>query len=120
MEYGRRYTVALTWVRRHESMVAVLRRLLARTREKGLKIKRVLVDRAFFKVPVHRQRLGQTLKQGRPSPPERKPVGQVAASGKHGNATPRSPQNDAQHHRRRASPAVILDQPGLQQNIECP
>ena len=52
MEYGRRYTVALTWVRRHESMVAVLRRLLATTREKGLKIKRVLVDRAFFNLPV--------------------------------------------------------------------
>lgn len=52
VEYGRRYTVALTWVRRHESMVTVLRRLLATTREKGLKIKRVLVDRAFFNVPV--------------------------------------------------------------------
>jgi hypothetical protein len=52
VEYGRRYTVALTWVRRHESMVVVLRRLLARTREIGLKIKRVLVDRAFFNVPV--------------------------------------------------------------------
>ena len=52
VEYGRRYTVALTWVRRHESMVVVLRRLLATTREKGLKIKRVLLDRAFFNVPV--------------------------------------------------------------------
>ena len=52
VEYGRRYTVALTWVRRHESMVVVLRRLLARTREIGLKINRVLVDRAFFNVPV--------------------------------------------------------------------
>jgi len=52
VEYGRRYTVALTWVRRHESMVVVLRRLLATIREKGLKIKRILVDRAFFNVPV--------------------------------------------------------------------
>jgi len=52
VEYGRRYTVALTWVRRHESMVVVLRRLVARTREIGLKIKRVLLDRAFFNVPV--------------------------------------------------------------------
>lgn len=52
VEYGHRYTVALTWVRRHESMVVVLRRLLARTREIGLRIKRVLVDRAFFNVPV--------------------------------------------------------------------
>jgi hypothetical protein len=49
---GQRYTLALTWVRRHESMVTVLRRLLTRIREIGLKIKRVLMDRAFFNVPV--------------------------------------------------------------------
>jgi len=49
---GHRYTLALTWVRRHESMVAVLRRLLTRIREIGLKIQRVLLDRAFFNVPV--------------------------------------------------------------------
>jgi len=48
VEYGRRYTLAITWVRRHESMVRVLRRLVARIREIGLKIKRVLLDRAFF------------------------------------------------------------------------
>jgi len=52
VEYGRRYTLALTWVRRHESMVVVLRRLVARIREIGLKIKHVLLDRAFFNVPV--------------------------------------------------------------------
>jgi len=52
VQYGRRYTLALTWVRRHESMVQVLRRLVARIREIGLKIKRVLLDRAFFNVPV--------------------------------------------------------------------
>jgi len=49
---GYRYTVALTYVRRHESTVTVLRRLLARIREIGLKIRRVLLDRAFFSVPV--------------------------------------------------------------------
>jgi len=49
---GHRYTLALTWVRRHESMVVVLRRLLTRIREIGLKIQRVLMDRAFFNVPV--------------------------------------------------------------------
>jgi hypothetical protein len=49
---GHRYTLALTWVRRHESMVVVLRRLLTRIREIGLKIKHVLMDRAFFNVPV--------------------------------------------------------------------
>jgi hypothetical protein len=52
VEYGRRYTLVLTWVRRHESMVAVLRRLVAKIREIGLKIRRVLLDRAFFNVPV--------------------------------------------------------------------
>ena len=52
LDHGERYTVALTTVRRHESTVTVLRRLLARMRELGLKFKRVLVDRAFFNVAV--------------------------------------------------------------------
>ena len=52
VEYGRRYTLALTWVRRHESMVTVLRRLLARIREIGLKIRCLLLDRGFFSVAV--------------------------------------------------------------------
>jgi hypothetical protein len=78
VDYGQRYTLAVTWVRRHESMVVVLRRLLARIREIGLKIKRVLLDRAFFNVPVvdflQREKLpflmpvmfrGRTPKKGR-------------------------------------------------------
>lgn len=52
VEYGRRYTLALTWVRRHESTVTVLRRLLARIRDIGLKIRYLLLDRAFFNVPT--------------------------------------------------------------------
>ena len=48
VEYGRRYTLVLTWVRRHESMTRVMRRMLARIREIGLKIRRLLLDRAFF------------------------------------------------------------------------
>jgi IS4 transposase len=52
VSYGHRYTLALTWVRRHESTVVVLRRLLARIREIGLKIRCLLLDRAFFNVPV--------------------------------------------------------------------
>jgi hypothetical protein len=52
VSYGHRYTVALTWVRRHESMVVVLRRLLERMRQIGLKIRRILLDRAFFNVAV--------------------------------------------------------------------
>lgn len=50
--YGRRYTLALSWVRRHESKVTVLARLVARIREIGLKIRYVLLDRDFFSVPV--------------------------------------------------------------------
>jgi len=52
VQYGRRYTLALTWVRRHESMVVVLRRLITRIREIGLKIKCILADRAFFTAAV--------------------------------------------------------------------
>jgi hypothetical protein len=52
VEYGRRYTLALTWVRRHDSTVAVLRRLLTRIRAIDLKIGCLLLDRAFFNVPV--------------------------------------------------------------------
>jgi len=52
VSHGHRYTVALTWVRRHESMVVVLRRLVARMREIGLKTRRLLLDRAFFNVSV--------------------------------------------------------------------
>jgi hypothetical protein len=52
IDHGERYTLALTWVRRHESTVTALRRLVARIRELGLKISRVFLDRAFFNVPV--------------------------------------------------------------------
>ena len=52
VDHGQRYTLALTWVRRHESTVTVLRRLVARIRELGLKIRRVFLDRAFFNVAV--------------------------------------------------------------------
>jgi hypothetical protein len=52
VEYGERYTLALTYVRRHETAVVVLRRLLTRIREIGLKIRCLLLDRAFFNVPV--------------------------------------------------------------------
>jgi hypothetical protein len=52
VQYGQRYTLALTWVRRHETLVVALRRLLAQIRKIGLKIKYVMLDRAFFNVPV--------------------------------------------------------------------
>jgi hypothetical protein len=52
ISHGERYTVAVTWVRRHETAVKALSRLLATIREKGLKIRRLLLDRAFFNVSV--------------------------------------------------------------------
>jgi hypothetical protein len=52
VQYGQRYTVALTWIRRHESTVTVLRRLLASIREIRVKIKVLLLDRAFFTAAV--------------------------------------------------------------------
>lgn len=52
IDHGERYTLALTWVRRHESTVTALRRLVARIRALGLKIRCLLLDRAFFNVSV--------------------------------------------------------------------
>lgn len=52
VRYGQRYTLALTWVRRHEKTVVALQRLLARIREIGLRIRYLLLDRAFFNLPV--------------------------------------------------------------------
>lgn len=50
--HGQRYTLALTYVKRHETTIKVLSRLLDRIAELGLKIRRLLLDRAFFNVPV--------------------------------------------------------------------
>jgi hypothetical protein len=50
--HGQRYTLALTYVQRHETTTRVLTRLLDRIAELGLKIRRLLLDRAFFNVPV--------------------------------------------------------------------
>jgi Transposase DDE domain len=61
VQHGERYTLALTWVRRHETTVVALRRLLARIREIGVKIKRLLLDRAFFNVPVTEYLQGERL-----------------------------------------------------------
>lgn len=52
VDHGQRYTIALTWVRRHESTVTALGRLMRRIREIGLKTRCILLDRAFFNVPV--------------------------------------------------------------------
>ena len=52
VQYGQRYTLAITGVRRHQDLPTVIARLLATVREKGVKIRRILLDRAFFNVPV--------------------------------------------------------------------
>jgi len=52
IDYGERYTVALTWVRRHETVEVALQRLIERIREIGLKIRRLQLDRGFFTTPV--------------------------------------------------------------------
>jgi hypothetical protein len=52
VEYGQRYTLAVSWVRKHESPIKVLRRLLDRIREIELKTKRLLLDRYFFRADV--------------------------------------------------------------------
>jgi len=59
--YGRRYTLALSWVRRHETTVQALTRLLDRIDTLGLKIRCVLLDRAFFNVPVAQFLQGRQL-----------------------------------------------------------
>jgi hypothetical protein len=61
VQYGQRYTLALTWVRRHETTVVALGRLLARIREIGVKIRLLLLDRAFFNVPVTDYLQGEQL-----------------------------------------------------------
>jgi Transposase DDE domain len=52
IEYGERYTLALTWVRRHEGTEVALQRLITRIREIGLPIRRLQLDRGFFTTPV--------------------------------------------------------------------
>lgn len=62
VQHGRRYTIGLTWVRKSDSMVKVLERLIGRIREFGLKIQYLLLDRAFFNIPVISWLKGQRLK----------------------------------------------------------
>jgi hypothetical protein len=59
VEHGRRYTVALTWVRRRESVVTVLQRLWPQMQQIGLKIKLMLLDRQFFSGPVMKWLISQ-------------------------------------------------------------
>lgn len=50
VEKGQRFTLAYTWARRGEKQVVVIARLLERVRSMGLRLKGLLLDRAFFNV----------------------------------------------------------------------
>lgn len=52
VEKGFRYTLAATYVKGNESLVAVIERLLLRIGERGLVIKTLLLDRQFFTMDV--------------------------------------------------------------------
>lgn len=58
---GKRVTLALTAVRRAETMVAILTRLLARVHQLAIQVKRLYLDRGFFSVPVIRWLLALDL-----------------------------------------------------------
>jgi hypothetical protein len=52
VDYGQRYTVALTWVRKHETMIRVLGRLFEQIERIGLKTRCLLLDAAFYNLDV--------------------------------------------------------------------
>ncbi len=52
VDHGQRYTVALTWVRKHETMVRVLGRLLDQIERIDLKTRCFLLDAAFYNLDV--------------------------------------------------------------------
>ena len=51
---GQRYTVALTYVERGEKLQEVLKRLLRRLAQLGIAVRRLLLDRGFWRVAVIR------------------------------------------------------------------
>jgi hypothetical protein len=52
VEHGHRYTLAHTWVQRSDTMVTVLERLLDGIEKSGVPIRRLLLDRGFFRSNV--------------------------------------------------------------------
>lgn len=54
VEHGNRYTLAITYVTAHDSMLAVMRRLNKRLRQLGLHVELYLMDRGFYSVEVIR------------------------------------------------------------------
>lgn len=54
VHHGYRFTVALTWVKRGESLTDVVKRLLQQVRRKSVRIKCLLLDREFYAIAVVR------------------------------------------------------------------
>lgn len=52
VEKGHRYTLGYTWVRRTDTDIAVVQRLLACIERSGVRIRRLLLDRGFFNVAL--------------------------------------------------------------------
>jgi hypothetical protein len=52
VEHGHRYTLTHTWVQRSDTMVTVLERLLDGIEKSGVPIRRLLLDRGFFRSNV--------------------------------------------------------------------
>ncbi len=82
VEDGWRYTIALTWIKKGEKAVVVLKRLWQQIAQIGLKIKVLLLDRQFFSVPVMSWLIGQrqpflmpVVLRGRKSKKRRKATG---------------------------------------------
>jgi hypothetical protein len=82
VEKGHRFTLAYTWVKRGEKQSAVIARLLERVRALGLRIKYLLLDRAFFNVATMKYLQAERLRflmpvvmRGRKPKPGRKAKG---------------------------------------------
>jgi putative transposase len=52
--HGKRVTIAVTPVRRDDTMVGIMTRLLDRSSQLGVRVKRLYLDRGFYSVPVIR------------------------------------------------------------------
>ncbi|MGH9694225.1 MAG: transposase [Bryobacteraceae bacterium] len=61
VDHGHRYTVAYTWVQRSDTMVTVLERLLDSIDKLAVPIRRLLLDRGFFRNSVLAYLRGRTV-----------------------------------------------------------
>lgn len=52
VEQGHRYTLGVVWVRQNDSMVKIIKQLLACVRDSGVSVRKLLMDRGFFSAEV--------------------------------------------------------------------